>query len=562
MIKVFKFVFMLIQDSISEIIQDYLINNLPEKTNINLQNKIEIPQNTNYGDISSTAPLALSKVLKKAPLILAEELQKLLAEKLQNLSEIEIIKPGFINFKLKPKAYREILEYFNKNENLITKLQSDKNNQKLLIEFVSANPTGDLHLGHGRGAVFGSSLANLLKTIGQNIITEFYINDAGEQINKLGLSAWNLYKPDQAFDGVDQYPAELIQPYLSDLEPNLNLEELTDIVKNRILNKQKEVLKNIKVEFDGWFSEKNELHQNNCLEKTFKLLESKNLTYQKDNALWLKSSELGDERDRVLIKSENKKPTYFAGDIAYHVHKFGRADNLLDIFGADHQGQELSLKVALKALGYDDTKFQILFIQFVSLLRNGTEVKMSKRNGSVITIEEVLDEVGADAFRFMLLLSNINNKLAFDIDLAKKADDQNPVFYVQYAHARACSILRNACQDLFKKQDLENIKPEILDLIMSESLSDREKQSTKDLILKLSFFNHEVHRAAESLNPSALAHYLIDIANKFHSFYGACKVINPDNKNLSLARLALIKTFKGIMQKGLEILIIHAPEKM
>ncbi len=553
---------MLIQDLISQYIQDYLGTYLAENNNLNLQNKVEIPQNQNYGDISSTAPLALSKVLKKAPYVLAEEIKKVLDEKLKDFAEIEVIKPGFINFKLKPSAYGEILQHFDNTQSLITQTKNQNDNQKLLIEFVSANPTGDLHLGHGRGAVIGSALANLLKTIGQNIITEFYINDAGEQINKLGLSAWNLYKPDQAFEGADQYPAELIQPYLSDLKPDLKLEELTNIVKERILNKQKEVLKNIRVNFDLWFSEKKELHENNCLEKTLKTLESKNLTYQKDNALWLKSSELGDERDRVLIKSEGKNPTYLAGDIAYHINKFERATNLLDIFGADHQGQELSLKVTLKALGYDESKFQILFIQFVSLLRNGTEVKMSKRNGSVITVEEVLEEVGADAFRFMLLLSNINNKLAFDIDLAKKADDQNPVFYVQYAHARACSILRNACQDLFKEQDLKDIKSEILDLIMTESLSDREKQSTKDLILKLSFFNHEVHRAAETLNPSALAHYLIDIANKFHSFYGSCKVINPDNKNLSLARLSLIKTFQRIMQKGLEVLIIDAPEKM
>ncbi len=531
------------------------------------QVSLELPKNFSFGDLATPAPLNFAKAFKMPPLKLAENIKTHLDDKLSDFCQTEIAAPGFLNFRFKPLAFAQILQALN-IQNLISQTTEPKS---LLIEYVSANPTGDLHLGHGRGAVVGSTLANILKATGREVKTEFYINDAGEQIQKLGRSAWNLYK-NLNTNNTEDYPPELIKPYLNDLDENLSFEELTPIIKDRILKAQKQVLEKLKVEFDAWVSEKTDLHETGLLEQALEELKQKNLTYQKDNALWLKSSELGDERDRVLIKSDNNRPTYLAGDLAYHLSKFNRADELLDIFGADHKGQEISLKVALKALGKNIDNFSILFIQFVSLVEQGQEVKMSKRTGSVITVEEVLEKVGSDAFRFMLLMSHINNRLAFDIDLAKRTDEQNPVFYVQYAHARACSILRNALNPapdettaLFNSEELQialNSIPAFLPAL-DASLPEKEIASTKELILKLLFFDQEVQTASNKLNPSGLAHYLIDLATCFHSFYNTpCKVILPEQKPLSLARLCLVHAFKRILQTGLGLLAVSAPERM
>ncbi|HEY9886085.1 MAG TPA: arginine--tRNA ligase, partial [Vampirovibrionales bacterium] len=431
--------------------------------------------------------------------------------------------------RLKEKAFYDLTKYLLEEE-LVKK---NSKQESLLIEYVSANPTGDLHLGHGRGAVVGSSLASIIKETGRNVLTEFYINDAGEQMQKLGRSAWNLYKKDDSNkqmpvpEGENDYPAELIEPHLPTNKTVLDFEELKEIVKENILQNQKKVLSDIQVEFDSWVSEKEEIHKTGKLNETIAKLKEANLTYEQEGALWFKSSELGDERDRVLIKSGQQKPTYLVGDIAYHLDKLQKADRLLDIFGADHHGQEVSLNVALQALKKDPQRLDILFIQFVSLIENGSEVKMSKRKGSVITVEEVVEQVGSDAFRFLLLMSNTNNRIAFDIDLAKKADDQNPVFYVQYAHARAASILRNAVSENFdgaaafcKQEEIDKTLTNkgFTETLLNKQLSQEALDATKSLFIKLSFFNSEVWRCAESLNPSSLAHYLIDLATLFHTF--------------------------------------------
>ncbi|MDX1919887.1 MAG: arginine--tRNA ligase [Candidatus Caenarcaniphilales bacterium] len=527
--------------------------------------KIEAAKSVEYGDYSTTAPLVFNKLLKKPPVQLAEQIKAAIENDLAEICSVEILPPGFINFRLTEKAHQINVKHLLNGE-LVSKKQRSG---KLMIEYVSANPTGDLHLGHGRGAVVGSALAEIIRATGREVLTEFYINDAGEQIQKLGKSAWNIYKNQPSEPG--DYPPELLKDYVIDIAEGLNLEQLTEEVKNRILNKQKFVLERINVKFDKWTSEKEDLHQKGALEQAIQKLKNLNLTYEKEGALWLKSSELGDERDRVLIKSENKKPTYLAGDIAYHLDKFERADELLDIFGADHQGQEISLKVALKAFDKDSDKFHILFIQFVSLQENGEEVKMSKRNGSVITVEEVVEKTGADAFRFTLLVSHINNRMVFDVDLATKADDQNPVFYVQYAHARACSIIRNALQPhaetketICTSEELEKAIQEgnILLALEKNELEDKEILATKELIKKLSFFSNEVHRSAESMNPSSIAYYLMDLATLFHSFYSHCRAINYSKKGLSMARLLIIKAFQRVLQRGLSLLLVSAPERM
>jgi arginyl-tRNA synthetase len=564
---------MLIDNLIKEGIQETLKTQFPNTENLDtLINaiQIELPKNNTFGDLATTAPLNLAKALKKAPMQIATLLKEELQKKLSDYCEIEIAPPGFLNFKLSNKAFAEIVNELNTKA-----LIQQKNNQSsLLIEYVSANPTGDLHLGHGRGAVVGSTIASILKAVGRPVQSEFYINDAGEQMQKLGRSAWNLCSAAEAQEG-EEYPRELIEPHVKDLldkkDFSMSFEELKETVKSRILAKQKEVLSRLNVHFDRWVSEKTDIHEPGLLNEVLAKLKDLNLTYEKEGALWLKSSELGDERDRVLVKSEGGRPTYLAGDLAYHLNKFSRADELLDIFGADHHGQEISLKVALKALGKDKNKFHILFIQFVSLVEQGQEVKMSKRTGSVISVEEVLDKVGADAFRFMLLMSHVNNRLAFDVDIATRTDEQNPVFYVQYAHARACSILRNATTQapdgtpaLTTSEELTDstLQSESFTSALSEKLSEKEISSTKTLILKLLTFNKEVHLSADSLNPSSLAHFLIEVANNFHSFYTHCRAIDPKDKELSMARLALIQAFQRVLKMGLNLLLVTAPEKM
>lgn len=563
---------MLVQDIIKSKIESFLQSKFielglpPEEQSKEIDKlKIEAAKSIEYGDYSTTAPLVFNKLLKKPPIQLAEQIKAAIENDLKEICLVEIVPPGFINFRLSAKAHQINIRHLL-NEELVSKKKQDG---KLLIEYVSANPTGDLHLGHGRGAVVGSALVEIIRETGKEILSEFYINDAGEQMQKLGKSAWNIYKKLPSEPG--DYPPELLQNYVEGINDGLTLEELTEEVKNKILKKQKEVLGRINVHFDKWTSEKEDLHQKGALEKAIVRLKELNLTYELDGALWLKSSELGDERDRVLIKSENKKATYLAGDIAYHLNKFERADELLDIFGADHQGQENSLKVSLKALNQDANKFNILFIQFVSLQENGEEVKMSKRNGSVITVEEVIDKTGSDAFRFCLLMSHINNRMVFDVDLATKADDQNPVFYVQYAHARACSILRNAVQPNPKTEDTICAEEElnkatsegnILVALEQKDLNEKEILASKELIKKLSFFSDEVHRSAQAMNPSSVAYYLMDLATLFHGFYSQCKAINYENKELSIARLLIIKAFQRVLKKGLSLLLVSAPEKM
>ncbi|MDX1918367.1 MAG: arginine--tRNA ligase [Candidatus Caenarcaniphilales bacterium] len=539
--------------------------------------KVSIPSKKAYGDLCCTVPLALSKTLSQSPLKIAETLQHFLSEEAEGLYETTVVAPGFLNFHLSPSSWQAILKGLCQGELL------SKTNQlvPLLIEYVSANPTGDLHLGHGRGAVLGSTLAKIWRELGRSVATEFYLNDAGEQIQKLGRSAWNIYtskptgKPTGKTNSSDDYPPELISPYLEALEAGeYDLASLTEIVKTRIISEQKKVLSGLKVDFDCWISEKTDLHKTGKLADTLKLLEAADLTYEKDGALWLASTQLGDERDRVLLKSlegdqTERKPTYLAGDIAYHLHKFERYPALINLWGADHQGQDISLKLALKALGYDENQLQIIFLQLVSLMEKGKEVRMSKRAGTVITIEEVVERVGSDAFRLSMLLSHANHRLIFDLDLAQRQDEQNPVFYLQYSHARACGILRHASEESHFDGTMnelalkfKEISFDQIGLIIAEDLETEEKEATCDLLIRLLFFDSEVHNAAETSNPSQIVHYLIELARLFHSFYGHCRVVQKDKLALSLARLRLVDAFRRIMHKGLDLLLVSAPERM
>ena len=516
-----------------------------------------------HGDAATNIAMVLAKAQKRSPLDIANEIKEKLKANTALISKIDVAKPGFLNFTVSDQALVEsLLEIYKSNENF--GFAQKKLKERILIEYVSANPTGDLHIGHGRQAVIGSCLVNLLDKAGYNVSSEFYINDYGEQISKLSETSWAIY---EKLNGKevnwleDFYPEEGVSPYvkkvLEDMKPGFTKEELGQKVKDIILKSQRELLSSCKVEFNKWFSE-TDLHKNKAVDEILKKLKEKGVTYEHEGALWFKAEEFGDVRDRVLIRSD-KRPTYLVADIAYHIDKLNRGfDKLITIWGADHHGQEISLKGALKALGHDAKKLEVIFVQLVSLKQHGQEVKMSKRAGTVITIEEVLNEVGADAFRYFLIETNANNRMVFDIDLAKKQDKDNPVYYIQYAHARCCSIFRQYKEvNIAEKLDFNNP-----DLLMNLFKSDNQEYSTtKDIVLKILDFPEEVILAAKSESPNRIANYLKDLAGSLHQFYTVCRVISKDS-NLTKSRLALIEAVKITIANGLKILGITAPEAM
>ncbi|MBI3591215.1 MAG: arginine--tRNA ligase [Candidatus Melainabacteria bacterium] len=527
---------------------------------------LERTKSKEHGDIATNIAMVLAKEQKRNPLDIANEIKEKIKADESLISHVEVAKPGFINIVVGDFALAEsLLE--------VHKLGSDfgfsptNSKEKVLIEYVSANPTGDLHIGHGRQAVIGSCLVNLLRADGYAVSSEFYVNDYGEQITKLSDTAWTIFeklngKPVQWSS--DFYPEELVLPYVKKaLEQNKNIttkENLGQIVKDLVLKAQKDLLSSFKINFDKWFSE-TDLHVSKEVEAVLKKLKEKNFAYEHEGAVWFRAKDFGDVRDRVLIRSDGRS-TYLLADVAYHIDKLKRSGHLITIWGADHHGQEVSLKGALKALGYDENKLEIIFVQLVSLQKEGQEVKMSKRAGTVIPVEEVLNEVGADAFRYFLIESHSDNRMVFDMDLAKKQDKDNPVYYIQYAHARCCSIFRQLEQSELK------IKKEELNFSLNSNIfmnlfkaNNQEYSLTKALILRILDFPEEITQAAQNRSPNRIANYLKDLACDFHQFYTSCRVIS-NNIELTKGRLGLIEAVKITIANGLKILGIEAPTAM
>ena len=526
---------------------------------------VEKPRSKDHGDAATNIAMILAKAEKRNPLDIANEIKEKLKTNTALISNIEVAKPGFLNFTVSDKALIESLqEVYKDNYGFVTK----KTKGKVLIEYVSANPTGDLHIGHGRQAVIGSCLVNLLNKAGYELSSEFYINDYGEQITKLAETSWAIYEKSNGKEvqwSEDFYPEEGVSPYVkmviesegTSLSRDGATPSLLGLkVKDLILNFQKELLSSCRIEFDKWFSETG-LHKNKAVENVLNKLKKSPYSYEKEGALWFKAEEFGDVRDRVLIRSDGR-PTYLLADIAYHIDKLNRGfDKLITIWGADHHGQEVSLKGGLKALGYNSEKLEIIFVQLVSLKQGGQEVKMSKRAGAVISVQEVLNEVGADAFRYFLIETSPNNRMVFDLDLAKKQDKDNPVYYIQYAHARCCSIFRQ-----YKESSNKEINFNSQDLLANLfKVNKDEYTATKDLVLKILDFPEEVILAAESKSPNRIANYLKELASYFHQFYTVCRVISKD-PNLTEARLGLIEAVKITIANGLKILGVTAPEAM
>ena len=534
---------------------------------------IEKPKNPDFGDFAVNVS-SLARTAKIAPPMIANAIVENLSKKNYTVSVIG----GFINFKtdniLLAEAIEEILQ---KKENYGRPEKIEK--EKILLEYVSANPTGPFHIGHGRWAAMGSALANLLKFYGHEVYQEFYINDAGSQIQKLGNSlkirvqqelGQDVDFPTDEIERKNYYPGEYLIPvakkFLSEHEPTDDIQVLSDYAKKEMENCQKKLLEDFRVHFDNFYSEL-ELHKSGKVEESFKALMAKGMLYEKDGAMWFKSSEFGDDQDRVIKKADGSN-TYLTADIAYHADKFNRGyDRLINIWGADHHGYVARVKASLEALGYNPDKLEILLGQLVNLVINGEEVRMGKRK-NMVTLDDLIEEVGIDATRYWMEMRNIDMTLDFDIELAKRSTDENPVFYVQYAHARVCSILRNAVSERINPETGEKIPAPLTTEELDNLINSFDKNiilktvdSAKPLILKLEEFKSVIILSAMNRTVYTICRYVQELAAEFHSFYNSNRVI-CDDKDLMKARLALMIAIKTTLKNALDILAVSAPEKM
>ena len=544
--------------------------------------RTEKPKNADFGDFAvNVSPLA--RCAKIAPPMIANSINEFLPQEKYTSS----VTGGFINFKTGNELLTDVIEEILTKENY-GKPENIKK-EKINLEYISANPTGPFHIGHGRWAAMGSALANLLKFYGHDVYQEFYINDAGAQIQKLGNSlririkqelGENVDFPTDAEERKNYYPGDYLIPVakkfieekqdlLKSVENNLDKVEtslLSDYAKFEMESLQQKLLNKFRVHFDKFYSELT-LHETGKVEECCKKLKESGKIYEKDGAVWFKSSDYGDDEDRVIIKADGLK-TYLTSDIAYHKDKVDRGfDRLINIWGADHHGYVARVKASMEALGYDSSKLEILLGQLVNLIIDGNQTRMGKRK-NMITLDDLIEDVGVDATRFWMCMRDINNTLDFDIELAKKSTDENPVFYVQYAHARACSILRNALKEkqdlqtgetspaLLNQKDLDNLKNNFDRNIIANDV-----ENEKKLILKLEEFKSTIISSAENRTVYTICRYVQELAAEFHSFYNAKRVITED-KNTTLARLAIVIAVKTVLETGLSILAVTAPEKM
>lgn len=534
---------------------------------------VEKPKNSDFGDFAVNVS-SLARSAKIAPPMIAQAIVENLTKENYSVTVVG----GFINFKIEnsllAKAVSEILEKkenYGKPENVPV--------EKILLEYVSANPTGPFHIGHGRWAAMGSALANLLKFYGHEVYQEFYINDAGSQIQKLGNSlkirikqelGENIDFPTDEIERKNYYPGEYLIPvakkYLSEHEPTDDVQVLSDYAKKEMEACQKALLEEFRVHFDNFYSEL-DLHKSGKVEESYKELMAKGMLYEKEGAMWFKSSEFGDDQDRVIKKADGSN-TYLTADIAYHIDKLRRGyDRLINIWGADHHGYVARVKASIEALGYDPNKLEVLLGQLVNLVINGEEVRMGKRK-NMVTLDDLIEEVGIDATRYWMEMRNIDMTLDFDIELAKKSTDENPVFYVQYAYARVCSILRNAVNDRVNPETGESVKAPMTQAELDDLINNFDKNiilktadSAKALILKLEEFKSVIKLSAENRTVYTICRYVQELAAEFHSFYNSNRVI-CDDKDLMKSRLALMIAIKTTLKNALDILAVSAPERM
>ncbi|MBQ1900052.1 MAG: arginine--tRNA ligase [Erysipelotrichaceae bacterium] len=519
---------------------------------------IEIPKENSNGDYSTNLAMRLTKILKRRPQEIAAQIKEEAEKRLDIIDSIDIAGPGFINFWLKKDAMANIINTVIDQNEAYGSSDAGKG-LKVLEEYVSANPTGPLHCGHARGACWGDSCVRIMRKAGYDVTREYYINDAGAQMLNLGKSLLGRYRelygldftlPEDGYHGPDvieiakQIKEEYGDKYLNMKEEDA-IEELREVGRTLELERIRKDLAYYGCEFDSWISEKWILSQGKVSEAVEKMKEM-GLTYESEGALWFASSKYGDDKDRVLVKSDGYY-TYLTPDIANHIHKFERGyDLLVNIWGADHHGYIPRMKAAMKALGYDPDHLQVDLCQMVRMIENGKEVKMSKRTGNAITLRELIDDIGLDCARYFFLSKALDTHLDFDLTLARTQSNDNPVYYAQYAYARICSVLRQAKAPYRKKDSYSLLK------------------DTKevDLLKHISSFADVVADSAANRSPNKICNYVQKLATYFHSFYGACKINDPQNPELSNERLALCDATRTTLKNALELLGVSAPESM
>lgn len=515
--------------------------------------KIAKCKNPEFGDFSSSIPLILAKIHKKSPIDIAHQIRDEMILSNNIIEKITATDPGFINFKISKKYYYSVLEeILNKND--FGKSSSGKN-KNANVEFVSANPTGPLTIGHGRNAILGDVVSNILEWNGFAVTREYYFNDAGRQMRILSKSVKARYFEilDKPFNfPEDGYEGEYIKGIAKEIINDFGKELLSDdsIFKSFPEKKMFEHIKNtlriLEINFDEYSNEK-AFYDNGEIEKLLNELKTKNLIYEQDGATWFKTSSLGKEKDRVFIKSSGE-PTYRLPDTAYHRNKVERNfDLIVDVFGADHMDTYPDVILALDALGVQTNHIKVLLYQFVTLLRGGEKIKMSTRKATFISLNDLINEVGVDVVRYFFVMRGINTHLNFDLDLAADQSDKNPVYYLQYAHARICNIIKRVEK---QSKNLSAYNPLLLD-----------HESEIDLLKQLELFPNIVLSAKDLLEPQVIANYLQETAAKFHKYYANCRIIT-ENEDLTLSRIALASATKIVLSNGLKILGIKAPEKM
>lgn len=516
----------------------------------------DVPKNEAQGDLSSNAALILSKQLKKSPRVIADEIIHALEIDKNKISKIEIAGPGFINFYFTPNFTAEVIKEILSNERNYGR-SAKYLGKRANVEFVSANPTGPLTVGHGRNAVVGDTIANLLEWIGYEVDREYYFNNAGRQMRVLGDSVKQRYLellgqkidfPEDYYQG--EYIIEIAKKLFAEHGNKLANENPEGIFKEKaeqeIFSEIKNTLHRLGINHKIFFNE-NSLYQDGKIDEVLNEFKVKDLSYEKDNAIWLKLSQLGNDQDKVIVKATGE-PTYRLPDIAYHITKFNRNyDLMVDLFGSDHNATYPDVLAGLKALGYDESKVKVLIHQFVTITENGEVVKMSTRKANYITLDQLIDEVGADVVRYFFNMRNITSHMNFDLTLAKKQSEENPVFYLQYAHARICSIIRMV--------EGENLEPS------TENLGLLTSNEEQQLLKKLHQFESEVLLSAEMYETHRICTYLEELAAAFHKFYTFCRILGSE-KNLAEARLALAVAMRAVIKNGLTILGVTAPEKM
>lgn len=522
--------------------------------------KIEIPKDTKNGDYSSNIAMVLTKIAKRNPREIAQAIVDNLDTSKAHVKEIDIAGPGFINFYLDNQYLTQIIpEAINKGDQFGYADQSKNTN--ILLEYVSANPTGDLHIGHARNAAVGDSLANILIAAGYNVTREYYINDAGNQITNLARSIETRYfealgdtsheMPEDGYNGKDiiEIGKDLANkhPEIKDYSDEERLKTFRQLGVDYEMDKLKRDLADFNVHFDNWFSETS-LYENGAIDNTLAKMKELGYTYEADGATWLRTSDFKDDKDRVLIKKDGNY-TYFTPDTAYHYNKINRGnDILIDLMGADHHGYINRLKASLETFGVDSDRLEIQIMQMVRLMQNGEEVKMSKRTGNAITLREIMDEVGIDAARYFLTMRSPDSHFDFDLELAKEQSQDNPIYYAQYAHARICSILRQA-----KEQGVDITTNANFDTITNEKAI--------DLLKKFAEFETTIESAAEHRAPHRLTNYIQDLAAAFHKFYNAEKVLTDDIEKTK-ALVAMIEAVRITLHNALTLVGVTAPESM